>query len=120
MTDRSRRRELAAQYRDRPREAAVYIIRSRATGQGLLGSTPDLASLRNRLEFARTTGMGGALDGRLAAEVRLHGVEAFELEILDVLEPRAGSTEAEMAADLAALESLWREKLALATDGGHA
>jgi hypothetical protein len=114
--DKARRRELAERYRETPREAAVYIIRNTRTGGALLGSTHDLAGLRSRLEFARTTGIGSALDGRLAAEIRRDGIEAFELEVLDTVERRPGSTDAETAADLAVLEALWREKLDPATD----
>ncbi len=112
MTEKERRRELSARYRATPREAAVYRIRDGATGRTLLGSTPDLRSLLNRLEFARSTGTASALDGRLAAAIRDHGIESFELEVLDRLEPRPGATDAEVAADLAALEALWREQLA--------
>ncbi len=109
--DQAHRRALADRYRQTPREAAVYVIRNAVTGRVLLGSTPDLAALRNRFEFARTTGIASAIDGRLAAEVRRDGIEAFEHEVLDTITPRAGATVAETAADLEALEALWREKL---------
>ncbi len=109
--DRAHRRELADRYRETPREAAVYVIRNTLTGRALLGSTLDLAALRNRLEFARATGIASALDGRLAADIRRDGIEAFEPEVLDTIAPRPGTSEAETAADLAALEALWRDQL---------
>jgi hypothetical protein len=82
------------------------------SGRALLAATPDLASLRSRLAFGRSTGSPGVLDRRLLADARRDGVAAFELEVLDTLEAREGLSPTEIAADLAALEALWREKMA--------
>jgi len=108
VTSADRRRDLRAQYEQRPREAGVYALRNTVTGRILVASTPDLGSVRNRLAFARATNAPSALDGRLTAEVRAFGIEAFVLEVLDLLEVMPEMTQV----DLQALEELWREKLA--------
>ena len=110
--DADRRRELRAQYETRPAEAGVYALRNTATGQAFVAATTDLRSARNRLDFAKSTGMSGALDRRLLPEIRRHGLDVFEFEVLDQLEVKPEATADQVRADLAALEALWREKLA--------
>ncbi|MGZ3587069.1 MAG: GIY-YIG nuclease family protein [Solirubrobacteraceae bacterium] len=112
MTSAERRRELRAQYDQRHPEAGVYALRNTVTGRVMVASATDLGAVRNKLEFARTTKTASVLDHRLTAEVRAFGIERFTLEILDVLEVGPEMTLDEVRADLAALEQLWREKLA--------
>jgi hypothetical protein len=112
MTSSERRRELRAQYAQRPAEAGVYLLRNTATGRVLVASAADLGAVRNRLDFARSTQTPGALDHRLAADARALGVDAFELEILDRLDVTPAMSPDDVRADLGALEQLWREKLA--------
>jgi hypothetical protein len=115
MSDRARRRELRAHYETTRPEAGVYLIRNSRNGRALLGSTSNLASLRNKLAFARATDMPGALDLRLRGDIREFGIDAFSLEVLDVLDTKPDMTAAEILDDLAVLERLWREKLDPAT-----
>jgi len=109
--DADRRRQLRAAYEERPSNAGVYAIRNTVTGVAHVAGTVDLGSARNRLEFAKSTGLAGALDLRLRPEITRYGLDAFEFEVLDVLEPKPEATRDEIAADLRALEELWREKL---------
>jgi len=111
-TDGDRRKELRAAYEQRRTEAGVYVLRNTVTGRVFLGSAPDLAAVRNRLEFGQATGTSGVLDRRLAADAHAHGMGSFELEILDVLILPDGTPPDVVAADLKELEALWREKLA--------
>lgn len=115
MTDRARRKELLAEYKENPPEAGVYRIVNRENGKVLLGSTANLQSIRSKVDFARSTGAAGALGHRLRRDIQAFGIDAFELEILDVLEIRPEMTTAEIRADLATLEQLWREKYDTAT-----
>lgn len=55
--------------------------------------------------------MPGVLDHRLSKDIRQFGIDAFSLEVLEVLETRPERTQAEIQDDLATLEELWREKL---------
>ena len=112
MTSRERREELRATYEETPRVAAVYTLRNKVTGRLFIGSTVDLASLRNRLDFGVQTNSTGVLDRRLVPDAKAHGVASFELDVLDTLDPDPTRDDAATAADLAALEALWREKVA--------
>jgi hypothetical protein len=110
VNEHSRRKELRTQYKQTHREAGVYRIVNTRNNKALLGSTPNLPSIRNKMEFARTTNMPGALDRRLRQDILEFGIDAFSLEILEVLETRPEMTTAEIQRDLATLEELWREK----------
>lgn len=113
MTNRDdERRKLRATYEQAPRRAGVYLLRNTVTGRILVGSSPDLRSVRNRLDFGQQTESTGVLDRRMVVDARAHGMASFELEILDELKVVDGWTDAELAADLRELEALWRTQLA--------
>lgn len=111
MTDASRRKELKEQYRQAPPEAGVYRWLNTETGRYLVASTTDLASIRNKLDFARSTGGTGVFDYRMKADLKQTGIDAISLEILETLEPTPTMTAADIKRDLATLVELWREKL---------
>ena len=118
MTDKARRKELTEQYRQTIPEAGVFLIRNAGNGRALLGSTVDLGSLRNKLEFARTTNMPSVpsvLDGRLTRDIEQFGIDSLSLEVLEVVEVSPEMTDRQVRDDLATLESLWREKLGSST-----
>lgn len=108
--DRSRRKELQQQYRETRPEAGVYRIVNTATGRVLIGSSPNLAGVRNKLAFAQQTNTPSALDYRLADDVRRYGLDAFTFEVLDVVEAKPEMTSAKLRDELSALEALWRER----------
>jgi len=111
MNDKARRKELLVQYKQTHREAGVYRIINTQNNKALLGSSPNLASIRNKLAFAKSTNTPGALDRRLRDDVRQFGIGAFALEVLEVLDTKPEMTAAAILKDLAALEALWREQL---------
>ncbi len=104
------RKALRAQYKQTHPEAGVYRIVNGATGKALLGSTANLPALRNKLAFAHSVNSPGALDGRLQQDIRTFGLAVFTLEVLEVLDTPPELTGAAIAADLATLEALWRER----------
>ncbi len=55
--------------------------------------------------------MPGVMNQRLSKDIRQYGIDAFSLEVLEVLETKPEMTPAEILEDLATLEELWREKL---------
>ena len=112
MPNRSRRKELVSDYKQTRREAGVYRVVNRQTGKALLGSSLNLDSVRSKMEFARQTGSSGVLGYQLKRDIERFGIENFELEILDVLETSPEMSDAQVRADLTALEQLWREKYA--------
>ena len=111
MTEKATRKELKTQYRENPPDAGVYRITNTATGRVLLGSSANLQSVKNKLDFAKSTNLPGAMDQRLRKDIATYGIDAFEFDILEVLEPNPAQTDAELRADLTVFEDLWREKL---------
>ncbi len=111
MSDRSRRKELVSEYKLTRREAGVYRIVNTSSGKALLGSSTNLDSVRNKMEFARKTNSPGTLGYQLKADVERLGIDAFALEILEVLDVTPEMTDAQVRADLQTLEQLWRERL---------
>ena len=110
MTDKARRKELVGEYKRTHPEAGVYRLVNTRSGKALLGSASNLASMRNKLAFAQSTGSPGALDYRLREDIKQYGLDAFSLEILGVLDLRAEMTANQIRDDLNALEDLWREQ----------
>jgi len=110
LLDRTRRRALTEQFQQAAPEAGVYRIVNRETGRQLLGSTINLTGLRNRFEFARSSNSASTLDQRLRDDVARFGVDSLSFEVLDKLEVTPAMTPEQIAADLATLEALWREK----------
>src|SRR3569833_4420796 len=115
MNDKARRKELLTEYKQNPPEAGVYRIVNNQNQKALLGSSANLASVTNKLKFAQSSNVPTVFDHRLAADVRQYGIQAFSMEVLEVLDIKPETTSAELQADLAALEALWREKLDPAT-----
>jgi len=111
MGDKTRRKELLAQYKETQPEAGIYRIVNGKNGKAYLDSTPNLANIRGQMEFAKSTkNMLSILNQRLRNDIREFGIDAFSLEILEVLEITPGMTGEEIRRDLATLEELWREK----------
>jgi hypothetical protein len=112
VTDKTRRKELKEQARQNPPEAGVYRIVNKKAGTYLLGSAVNLESMRSKFAFARSTGSPSALDLRLKPEILRDGLDSFDLEILDTLSVTPEMSTADVRAELATLEDLWRERLA--------
>jgi hypothetical protein len=106
-----RRKELRAEYRLAREEAGVYRIVNSATGRSLVASAVNLRSAQNRFEFAIGSNSVGALDGRLAADVREHGIASLSFEVLETVQPAETQTAAGLREELKLLEGLWRERL---------
>ncbi len=105
----SGRREQSKAYKERKRLGGVYTITNTQTGKYLIGHAADLASVRNRFEFAGAT--GSAVHPKLQKDWGELGARAFALEVLEELEQKPGQSVAEFLDDLETLERLWRAKL---------
>ena len=110
MNDHARRKELTSQYKQNRPEAGVYRIVNARNGRYLIGSAMNLASVQGRVSFAVSTESECSFDPRLRDDARVFGFGAFSVEVLEILESRPEATDAEVREDLAALESLWRER----------
>jgi len=111
MNHKARRRELRDAAQLHPPEAGVYAIRHQETGRLLVTATQNLAGAQNRFAFAVSTGPLGVLDTQLAGDIRKHGAEGLELEVLETVAVEPGTPPDGLRADLRTLEALWREKL---------
>ena len=110
MTEKARRKELVGEFKQNRSQAGVFRIVNRRTNRVLVGSTQNLASMESKMRFARSTGSTSALHLALKDDGKKFGVEAFELEVLELLETKPESTSEQIRSDLDVLEALWREK----------
>jgi hypothetical protein len=111
LDDKARRKELLAEYKESRPGAGVYRILNTKTHRNLLGATPDLRAMQNRFDFAKSMKSASGLDGRLAADIREYGIDAFSFEVLETLDVEPTASRTEVRKDLATLVTLWREKL---------
>jgi hypothetical protein len=102
----NRRREISKAYKDRKLQGGVYIITNTQNSKYLIGHAADLASVRNRFQFAVTT--GSAVDLRLRQDWETFGPSAFTLDVLETLEQRPEQSRADFLDDLKTLEQLAR------------
>ena len=105
----SDRKALSKDYKERKLVGGVYLIRNTQSGKYLIGHAVDLASVRNRFQFAVAT--GSAVDPRVRADWAAFGAQAFTLDILEELEQGPDQTRAQLETDLVALEQLRRADL---------
>jgi len=103
------RKARVRQYKEAPRPAGVYRVRNTAMGKSLVGSTPDLSGMLNRLRFQLEN--GSHPDRELQSDWNELGPGAFEFEVLDRLEPKADPTY-DPIEDLRVLKEMWLQKLA--------
>ena len=105
----SDRKALSKDYKDRRKVGGVYRITNTANGRYLLGYAADLASVRNRFQFAITT--GSTVDPRLRNDWDEYGAAAFTLDVLEELEQAPDQRQADFLEDLKTLEQLLRANL---------
>ena len=105
----NRRKDISKAYKERKLRGGVYTITNTVNGKYLIGHAADLASMRNRFQFAVTT--GSAVDPRLRADWTESGAAAFTLDVLEELEQKPEQSQADFLDDLRTLEQLWRASL---------
>ena len=110
------RKELVREYKNTPREMGVYRIKNIVNGKVLIGSSKNLAGILNR--FRSELKLGGCRNESLQNEWNQLGSDAFEFEVLEVLEPIDDPTY-NPEEDLKFLEIYWIEKLMPYGDSGY-
>lgn len=103
------KRELRTEYKERALTGGVYKITNTVNGRYILGHAVNLASVRNRFQFAVVT--GSTIHPKVKEDWEALGSQAFKLETLEELEQKPGQTRAEFQDDLATLEQLWQAQL---------
>lgn len=105
----SDRKEIIREYKNRKLCGGVYTITNTLNGKYLIGHAANLQSVRNRFQFAITT--GSTIDPRMHRDWQEAGAQAFTLTILEELEQKPEQSQAEFVDDLKTLEQLWRANL---------
>lgn len=107
--DAQRRKALVREYKRTPKEMGVYAIRNISTGKCFVAASRDINARfnRHRLELKMQSDRSSP---NLQSDWIKLGADAFEFEILDVLEP-ADSADYDPTEDLEVLEQLWLDKL---------
>ncbi|MFZ1986444.1 MAG: GIY-YIG nuclease family protein [Desulfatitalea sp.] len=102
------RKDLIRKYKETPRPAGIYRVRNTVSGRSLVGSSPDLPGIINRIRFQLEH--GSHPDSELQKEWYEFGKDAFIFETLDQLAPSSDSGY-DPSEDLRVLLQMWIEKL---------
>ena len=94
----------------------VFLIKNKANGKVLIGSSVNLPAILNRHKAELK--LGSHRNQVLLKEWREYGPEMFEFKELEILEP-ADNPAYNPAEDLRVLEELWMEKLSPFGDRGY-
>ena len=109
MCSMSSRRDISRAYKERKLHGGVYTITNTQSGKYLIGHAANVESVRNRFQFAATT--GSTVDPRVQKDWQELGAAAFTFEVREELKQRDGQSQAEFMEDLKTLEQLWRANL---------
>ncbi len=107
------RKKAVRDYKESARPAGVYRVQHIPTGRTLLGSSPDAPAMLNRIRFQLQT--KGHPNRALQTDWNSDGPDAFLFEVVDLLPPTENEVK-DPAAELAALEELWQDKLQIAEE----
>ena len=110
MNNNETRKTLREQYKEQKTLGGVFAIRNTLNNKLLLGATANLASRKNRFEFAQNT--GSCVDLKLQKDWEVQGVDSFVFEVLEELKQGETQTTEEYSDDLKLLKEIWLEKLA--------
>ena len=84
MSPNVNRKEAIREYKMRKVSRGVFAVRCKATGQAWIDSSPNLDGAKNGLWFQLREGLHR--DKSLQQEWNTHGGEAFQFEVLEMLD----------------------------------
>lgn len=114
--DKERKKELAAEYAMAKRPAGVYRIVHRESGKSLVGASPDLNAMRNRLPFELNAGV--SMKKSLLEDWQRYGEQSFDYEILETFKPPEDGMY-NLKKELERMEEQWIRKLRSYGDNGY-
>ena len=101
---------MVRQYKETPRPAGVFRVRHTPTGRTLVGSSPDVPAMLNRIRAQLR--MKGHPNRELQRDWDNGDPSDFEFDVLDLVE-QGDQSSSDVAAELEGLEAMWREELGL-------
>ena len=104
-----RKKELKNAYGSKPVIGGVCLIRCSGNQRLRLQATRNIEGLRNRYNFAISTGTSP--DPTLSDECDKYGAGSFTFTVLDELKKGDTQSDKEFADDIDALYEIWLEKL---------
>ncbi len=115
--DAARKKELKDSYKNRTKIGGICCIKCSGNQRMYLQATNDTTSLRNRYDFAIST--GSCPDPSLRSEWVKYGTESFSFTVLEEIKKGEDQTEKEFSDDIKVLYEIWLDKLGQAvSDGG--
>ena len=106
--DTARRKELRNAYKSRPIVGGVCCITCSGNQRRLLQATRNIEGLKNRFDFAMSTGTSP--DPSLRGEWEKYGSTSFSFSVLEEIEKMESQTQQDFADDIDALYKMWLEK----------
>ena len=106
--DKKGRKELLASYKERKVTGGVCAVKNTANGKVLLLSAVDLSGIKNRYEFAQST--GGFIHMKLQDDWKKYGSSAFTFEVLDQIDKNEMQTSDEFSEEVELLKEIWSQK----------
>ncbi|MBW8812358.1 MAG: GIY-YIG nuclease family protein [Caulobacterales bacterium] len=106
--DKSSRRQILRDYKERKAPAGVYAVRCAGSGEVWVGATRNLDAQKNSVWFGLST--GGHVNRAMQAAWAAHGAAAFAYEPLERIEDE-DLTPLGLADALKARERHWRDAL---------
>jgi hypothetical protein len=107
--DTARKKELLMQYRERKIVGGVFLIKNALKDKTYLEATKDIYASRSRFDFSKKTGL--CAYKMIQDDWDTSGPDFFSLEILEEYEKSDTQTMKEFETDIAALKTIWAEKL---------
>ena len=114
MADRA---ELKRQYKDSTPQMGVFVVRNQVSGKVLLGASLNIPGSFNRVRFQLQN--GSHMNADLQRDWNTQGADSFAFEVLDELKPVTDDPARDYREDVAALKSLWLEKLQPYGEAGY-
>jgi len=99
--------EIKREYKEAPKKAGIFLITNTANGKQLLGSSANLHGPLNKHRFMLSS--GGHYNRRLQEDWNKFGADAFQFEVVAVVEPKE-DPEFSLELELSRLEEIWLAK----------
>lgn len=102
-------KNMKEEYKLRGMIGGVGAVRNSDCGKMLIESAIDIATKRNRFEFAKASGI--CIYPKLQADWKKLGPAAFSYEVLEELIKPEDTSQRQFSQDIKLLEQIWLEKV---------